>query len=146
MAKSYESMAGKYGNKVDEYSYEYAIKDFRFILGVSDIEYERIDVLKSKVFEKPIKEINNAGLGLELKSQTIKTGRKITDIRIQCKKTAAKAARKGRGRKKAEQAELPMEDGAAASREGKDLNRLREKYPAEFAELCAMPPKLVGKY
>ena len=136
MAKSYESMAGKYGNKQGEWSYECPVADFRFLLGVSDVEYSRTERLKKKVFEDPLKEINAAGFGIEMKSQSIKSGRKITDIRIQCKKTAAKVTAR-RGHKKAEQVELPMDAEAGTSRENKDLNRLREKYPDEFAELYA---------
>jgi plasmid replication initiation protein len=139
MAKSYESMAGKYGNKSGEWSYERSIDDFRFILGLSEEDYPETAELRRRAFEQPIKEINSAGLGIELKPQTIKTGRKITDIRIQCKKTAAKVERKGRSKKAvAETAlELPLEAGAPASREEKDLARLRAKYPEEFAELYA---------
>jgi plasmid replication initiation protein len=141
MAKSYESMAGKYGNKPGEWSYERPIEDFRFILGVSDSEYISDNYeLKRNVFEKPIKEINNAGFGLELRPQPIKTGRKITDIRIQCKKTTPKVTRRGR-KKKAEETiealELPVENGSLSSREEKELSRLREKFPGEFAELYA---------
>jgi plasmid replication initiation protein len=137
MAKSYESMAGKYGNKPGEWSYERPIEDFRFILGVDKTEYSMTQDLKKRVFEIPIKEINSAGLGIELKTQTIKTGRKITDIRIDCKKVAHKVTTRKGKKKVAEASELPLEAGAPASREAKDLARLRAKYPSEFAELYA---------
>jgi plasmid replication initiation protein len=138
MAKSYESMAGKYGNKPGEWSYERSLKDFRFILGVSEEEYPQTPELKRNVFEKPIKEINAAGLGLELKTQTIKSGRKITDIRIECKKTAPKLPVKRRKKTEASVSlPMPIQDNKTASRDDKDLTRLRERFPKEFAELYA---------
>jgi plasmid replication initiation protein len=138
IAKSWESEKGKHGNKTDCWYFERSTADFRFILGVPDDAYQRADKFKEKVLDNPLKEINNAGVGLEMKSQSVKTGREVTSYRIDCKKVARKVtARKGRGRKKAEQAELPMEDAVPVSREDKDLNRLREKYPDEFAELYA---------
>jgi plasmid replication initiation protein len=141
-AISWRSEAGKNGNKQGEWYFQYPLDDWRFILGVPPEAYKLFDNLKRFVFEKPIKEINNAGLGLELKTQTIKTGRKVTDIRIDCKKVARKVAPcKGRRCKKAVAAEaaleLPMDAGTPASHEEKELRHLSERYPEEFAELYA---------
>jgi plasmid replication initiation protein len=139
IAKSWESEAGKNGNKSDEWYFQYPLDEFRFILGVPTEAYKNIKDLKRRVFENPTKEINSAGLGLDMTPRTIKEGRKVSEIRMNCKKTAAKVERKGLGRKKAvaEALELPLEAGAPASREAKDLARLRAKYPSEFAELYA---------
>jgi plasmid replication initiation protein len=142
-AIGWQSEAGKNGNKQGEWYFKHSLVDWRFIFGVPPGAYKRSDNLKRYVFDEPIREINSAGLGLELKVQTIKTGRKITDIQINCKKVARKVTPcKGRGRKKAvaepETAlELPMEVDAPASHEEKELHRLRERYPEEFAELYA---------
>jgi plasmid replication initiation protein len=140
-AIGWQSEAGKNGNKAGEWYFQHSLVDWRFIFGVPPEAYKRFDNLKRFVFEEPIREINSAGLGIELKTQTIKTGRKVTDIRIDCKKVARKITPcKGQGCKKADGAgealELPMDD-TPSSREEKELRHLSERYPEEFAELYA---------
>lgn len=138
IAKSYESLAGKDGNESGSWYYERTIQEFRQMFGVPDDAYSEKRRFRQKVIEEPVKEINAAGIGLEITTVGIKQGRNLAAIRVKCKKTARKVpVKRGRPRKKAErQPELALEDETTArTREDKELEHLKELYPAEFAEL-----------
>jgi hypothetical protein len=91
-------------------------------------------LLKRYVIEGPVREINKAGLGMEITPTTIKQGCRIVAVRFYCKP----APRPVRGRKRITDAELPLvpesDIQAEEDREDKELARLRERYPEEFAE------------
>ena len=139
MAKSYESLAGKDGNEKDEWYFERSIPEFRHLFGVPDEAYQETKRFRQFVIENPVKEINNAGIGMEITTEGVKQGRNLKAIRLNCKKTPHKTQVK-RGRKKkaetADQIELPeLSNKPDDSRQGKELEHLKELYPAEFAEL-----------
>jgi plasmid replication initiation protein len=84
--------------------------------------------LKQKIIEGPIKEINEAGIGLEITPTTIKQGNRIVSIRFYCKQTARPARGKKKNKVEAEiTAMLPQSDlEAEQEREDKELAHLRE--------------------
>ncbi|MDR2793569.1 MAG: replication initiation protein [Treponema sp.] len=139
IAKSWESEKGKNGNKKGMWYFDETIEDFRLIMGIGEDDYKRTDNLKQFVVDRPINEINEAGLGLELKGKSIKSGRNVSGYRVDCKEVARTVTpRKGRKVKgRGIQLALPTSAGQADNRQDRELDRLQERYPNEFAELYA---------
>jgi plasmid replication initiation protein len=139
IAKSYESLAGQDGNQSDTWYYERTVQEFRQMLGVPDSVYSKTKRFKQFVIENPVKEINAAGIGLEITTEGIKQGRKLAGVRLNCKKTPRTIPPKRGRRKKAEtpeQLELPGKNPEAENqRQEKELEHLKELYPVKFAEL-----------
>jgi plasmid replication initiation protein len=135
MAMSYKSLAGKKGNRGETWYFERGFPDeIRKVMGVAENAYKDNHLLKQYVIEGPVREINEAGIGLKITPTTIKKGRRIVAVRFYCKP----APRPVRGQKRIKAAELPLipeaEIKAEEDREDKELARLREQYPEEFAE------------
>jgi hypothetical protein len=142
IAKSYESLAGKDGNKIDAWYFEREIQELRLMLGVPDNTYPQTKHFRQFVVENPVKEINKAGIGLEIATEGIKQGRNLKGIRFNCTKTPQKLPiKRGRGRPKKTatsdgQLELPDANPKTARLRGeKELEHLAELHPAEFTEL-----------
>lgn len=144
MAKSYESLAGKDGNQSKTWYFERTVHELRTMLGVPEDAYPETRDFRKKVVEEPVKEINSARIGLEIKTEGIKQGRNLKAIRFDCEKAAPTLpVKRGRGRpKKAAaatgQLELPeVNPKTAKLRKEKELAHLKELYPDAFAELYA---------
>jgi plasmid replication initiation protein len=137
MAKSYESLAGKDSNQDNDWYFERSIEEFRKIFGISRDIYKETRDFRKKVIEEPVKEINKAGIGLEITTEGIKQRRHLIAIRFDCKKVNRRLIAKGRKKKNAEeQPELPKPSPKTADRrEEKELEHLKELYPSEFAVL-----------
>jgi plasmid replication initiation protein len=139
MAKSYESLAGKDGNQRGVWYFERSVPELRQLLGIDPDAYPVTNVFKKKVIEDPVKELNSAGVGVEIQTEGIKQGRVLKGIRFNCVKAARTTAIKSGRRKKAE-ASPPVEllepsPKAAGNRVETELQHLQELYPDEFAEL-----------
>jgi hypothetical protein len=144
MAKSYESLAGKDGNQSNTWFFEWTILELRTMLGVPDETYPETKHFRQFVVEQPVKEINAAGIGLEIKTEGIKQGRNLKATRFNCKKAALTLpCKRGWGRpKKAATAsgQLKLPEGnpkTATLRKEKEQAHLKELYPDEFAVLYA---------
>jgi plasmid replication initiation protein len=140
MAESYASLKGKDGNAEMEWYFERSILDLRFMLGVDDTTYKETKRFRQFAVENPVKELNAAGIGVEIKTESIKKGRTLASIRFGCKRTPKTPSKKPRGRKKktetssdAGQPGLPFTEDEW-TRENKELQHLKERYPEEFAE------------
>ena len=135
IAMSYKSLQGQRGNASQKWYFERPITEIRMIMGVPKGAYKETRLLRQKVIEGPIKEINRSGLGLEIKSEGIKQGRELKSIRFACKKISRTIRRvKGSGEKEA----VPLPDSNPKTEdllEEKELEHLKELYPEEFAEL-----------
>jgi plasmid replication initiation protein len=134
MAMSYRSLAGKDGNGRGEWYFERSFpEETRFIMGVGDGEHKDNRDLKKNVIDGPLKEINQANIGVKIVPTTVKQKRRIVAIRFDC----ASEQRRTRGRKKDIEAPvLPEPDHRAEDeREEKELAHLRGIYPVEFAQL-----------
>jgi plasmid replication initiation protein len=135
---SYSSLAGKSGNKDGAWYFEYSVSDLRLILSVPDDAYPQTGNFRRFVIEKPIKEINEAGIGVTITTEGIKQGRNLKGIRFNCEETkrTASTSRKRRRDSKKPPLELPEPSAATANmREEKELQHLKTLYPDEFAKL-----------
>ncbi|MDR0553475.1 MAG: replication initiation protein, partial [Treponema sp.] len=131
MAVSYESLKGKDGNKSESWYFERSIPELRFMFGIPEDAYPETKRFRQKVIEEPVEEINQAGIGVKIKTEGIKQGRRLAALRFNCEKAARTIPAKKRGRsgKKAEsQLELPDQNPAKARQE-KELEHLKELYP-----------------
>jgi len=145
IAASYMSLKGKAGNRPGSWYFERSVEDLRFILGVPPDAYKETRDFKRKILEGPVREINQAGLGVEIMPQGIKQGRRIAVIRFECG-PAERRARGGRRPKKTEAAPVPgaaalppvlpaEPEEAALFREDKELRHLKDLYQDEFRVL-----------
>jgi plasmid replication initiation protein len=138
ISTSYSSLAGKDGNKNGAWYFEYSVSDLRLILSVPDDAYPQTGNFRRFVIEKPVKEINEAGIGVTITTEGIKQGRNLKSIRFNCeeaKRTTSTSRKRGRGSKKPP-LELPETSPKTANmREEKELQHLKNLYPDEFAEL-----------
>jgi plasmid replication initiation protein len=140
LVMSYAFLNGRNGYKSGEWYVEENIEDFRSLLGVPEDSYKENRLFRQKVIEEPVREINKAGIGIEISPEGVKNGRNLTGIRLNCKrKTHAVAVRKP-GRKKPQGEKLELAEGnpkLVKEREEKELEHLKERYPDEFAALYA---------
>jgi plasmid replication initiation protein len=134
MAMSYESMQGKQGNADNSWFFEWKTPELRMIMGVPEKSYKKTSDFRKYVIDEPVKELNNAGLGLKIMPEGIKQGRKIAAIRFYCKKTPRTV--KGKRSEEKESTQLPEPDFRTEQMlKEKELEHLKELYPDEFAEL-----------
>jgi plasmid replication initiation protein len=135
LSMSYRSMAGKNGNHGETFYFERGFPDeIRLVMGVKKDTYKDNHLLKQKVIDRPVEEINRAGMGIAIKPTTVKQGRRIVAIRFDCSVKARTAEVEGKGRKTEPGTPAP-DNRAEREREEKELARLKELYPEEFAEL-----------
>jgi hypothetical protein len=140
IAKSYESLAGKEGNKKGKWFFTRTLPEIRHIMGIEPDEYPLTSDLRRFVLEAPVSELNNAGIGLSVSLSYIREGRCLAAVRFDCAAVAAKRPRKKPAAKK-----------PAAADEDAELARLRQQYPTEYAallesELANPPAKLAAFY
>ena len=135
-AVSYSSLKGKDGNGDKAWYFERSVEELRDMFGVPAETYKETRDFRRKVIEEPVREINHAGIGLEITTEGVKQGRKLAAIRFDCKQTA-RTLPKRRGKKKGTpQPELPeLSPKTADQREEKELEHLAELYSEEFAAL-----------
>jgi plasmid replication initiation protein len=138
LAKSYSYLQGQDGNQDNMWYFICAVEDLRTMLSIPDSAYPETRDFRKKTVEYPLKELNQAGIGLEVTTESIKCGRKLTGIKFNCAKVARKVQARGKdGKKKGKrQLELPEENPKLTrERKEKELEHLKEQYPAEFAAL-----------
>jgi plasmid replication initiation protein len=136
LAISYSSLMGKDGNQKYEWYFERPIEELRFMLGIPDGAYKETKLFRQYAIEKPVKEINNAGLGVAIKAEGIKQGRKLTAIRFDCEKVQRTVSKKGKAKKESNHTQPPMSDPAPSSKKEKiPIEHLKDVYPEEYAEL-----------
>jgi plasmid replication initiation protein len=146
IAMSYMSMKGTQGNAEQTWYFERDIPELRTILGVPEKAYKETHLFKQYVIEKPVKEINEAEIGMEIQTSTVKQGRKLVALRFNCKKKPQTARKKGKN--KPDLLLFPdMNPKTADLRQEKELEHLKELYPDEFAtlyeeELAKYPPSI----
>ena len=133
---SYKSLQGKAGNEENAWYVERNLIELRKLFGLRPEEYQETYIFRRKVIEGPVREINNAGIGVMLTIVAIKRGRVIVGFRFECK-IAARTTGKKRGRETAVEAvDLPCHSSRYAEEKlDKENDHLREVYPEEFAAL-----------
>lgn len=138
MAKSYESLQGKDGNPSGCWYFERTIPELRELFCIPTEAYAENKRFRQFVVENPVKEINTAGIGLEIDTEGVKQGRQLKGVRFNCKKTPAKVSKKGKRKRKYPPAAAPLELPEADPRFAdlritKEQEHLKERYPEEFA-------------
>jgi plasmid replication initiation protein len=135
-AVSYSSLKGKDGNGDTAWYFERSVEELRDMFGVPADTYKETRDFRKKVIEEPVKEINQAGIGLEITAEGIKQGRELAAIRFDCKQTA-RTLPKHHGKKQGTpRLEVPERSPKTANQRGeKELEHLAELYPEEFAAL-----------
>ena len=127
-------LQGKSGNRSKEWYFQASILDFRFMLGVPPKTYKETHLLRRYIIENPIKEINEAGIGIEIIAEGIKVGRSLVAVRLKCKQVARKLLKSKGKNKRAIQLELSdITLKTSDQLEEKELELLKERYPQEFA-------------
>jgi plasmid replication initiation protein len=139
IALSFAYLKGKQGNKDGTRYFQWTIEELRQILGVPADAYKETHLFKQKVIDAPIREINNAGLGLTINIERVKQGRFLVALRFDCEQAYRSLPGKDKNRENAAvQLELPEQNPkTAGQREEKELEHLKECYPDEFAALYA---------
>jgi plasmid replication initiation protein len=135
IAKSYESLKGKDGNRDEKWYFERDVQELREMLGVPIDTYKETRDFRKFAIENPVKEINDAGIGLTIATKSVKQGRKLAAVRFDCEQAARTVPKKSR-KQATPPVTLPEPDPkTAAEREEKELEHLMELYPEEFAVL-----------
>jgi plasmid replication initiation protein len=128
-ALSLMSFSGKDGNAEMCWFVDRSIEDLRMIMGVKDDEYKVTNEFKRRVIDGPVEEVNKANLGVEIKADYKRQGRKVVGVRLECKKV-----RRHTLTATGEKINLPDEK-AKKTQEDKELDRLMLLYPREYTEL-----------
>lgn len=130
---SYKSLQGKDGNDDNAWYVERTLEEIRKLFGIKEAEYQRTNTFRQKVIEDPVNEINEAGIGFKIKTESIKKGRNLVAIRLNCKSVPrATAAKKGINAR-AKRADLPdLTPKEEQTQTDKQNQHLRELYPEEF--------------
>jgi hypothetical protein len=148
LAKSYESLAGKQGNPQDCWYFERTVEEMRKILGIEDQKYTKTADFRRYVIEGPLRELNEADLGVAIVPEYVRKGKFLAAIRFSCRKNVRKAV----GRKKKNIKDLPAPETDlryAQELEAKEDEHLKKLYPDEFARLYAEAVEnvpLVGRH
>jgi plasmid replication initiation protein len=137
MAKSYESLAGKDGNREGYWYFERTLPELRELFAIAPEAYAETRDFRKKVIEQPVKELNAAEIGVTIVTEGIKQGRKLQGIRFDCNKTRKTLpAKRGHGRSRKTpdpETRITVPDQTPKpSREETELEHLRELYPSEF--------------
>jgi plasmid replication initiation protein len=144
LAKSYESLSGKEGNKKGQWYFTRTIPEIRQIMGIKPDEYPYTHDLRRYVVEAPIKELNSSNLGIALTLKYIREGRNLTGIRFDCKSTSQRPAVQIKNKPRYREHSCRNTPVAEPETEDEVLQRLREQYPDEYQEMLeyelAHPP------
>jgi len=144
-AISYSSLKGRDGNATNEWYFERTIPELRKIFGIGPDEYKKTNDFKVNVIERPINEINNAGMGIKITLVDVRDGRSLIAIRFVCEKAISTTASKKTRQGKQATAQLPLPVSEEYEREEKELAHLRELYPDEFAALYEIELTKISK-
>lgn len=136
LAKSYESLAGKQGNPKDCWYFERTVEEMRKILGIEDEKYTKTADFRRYVIEGPLRELNEANLGVVIVPEYIRKGKFLVSIRFSCRKHIKKTL--GGKKKNIKDLSAPEIDSRHARElEAKEDEHLKKLYPDEFAHLYA---------
>ena len=89
MVMTHSGMAGKYGNRSGEWYYpELSIGALRQLFLIPDNQYKRTDIFRRTIIDLPIKEINQADLGIEITPVYKRRGRYLRGVELHCRRVA----------------------------------------------------------
>lgn len=118
LVMSYEGMAGKSGNKPGEWYIDLQFDLVRKLFQIADHQYKLKNAFRKNVIDLPIREINEAGLGIRVDCDYDKwrRGRRLDGVRLICKLLKTGEPR-------------PVHPATAAE---KEASGLRAKYPEDW--------------
>jgi plasmid replication initiation protein len=113
--------AGRGGNQPGTWYVDLDFDTLRTLLRIRPEEYKQTNNLRKWVVDNPVREINEAGIGLRVECdyETLRRGRRLLGVRLKCK-----LLKKGDPR--------PV---AAATKAEREEDNLAEAYPERYAEL-----------
>jgi len=88
LALSYAGFAGKDGNKPGEWYFKYTVAELRALFQIPNSQYKITGNFRTKIVDLPIAEINQAGIGLEIKANPEKQGRRLAGFHFNCRFTS----------------------------------------------------------
>lgn len=66
--------------------YELELTELRHLFKIGANEYPRTGDLRNKVIDAPVREINEAGIGVQLKPEFLRRGRELFAVRMHCQR------------------------------------------------------------
>lgn len=118
---------GRGGNDPGAWYVDLEFDSLRTLLKIKPNEYKQTSDLRKKVIDTPVREINEAGIGLRVECDydTLRQGRRLLGVRLNCKLLKKRDPR-------------PV---TPATKQEDEEERLKEKYPERYAELLAAAKK-----
>lgn len=118
---------GTGGNRPGEWYTDLEFDTLRTLLKIKPNEYKLTADLRKYVVDAPVREINEAGIGLRVECDydTLRRGRRLLGVRLKCKLLKKSDPR-------------PV---TPATKQEDEEERLKEKYPERYAELLAEAKK-----
>lgn len=83
-ALSKQGFSGKNGNKQKEWWFDFETDLLKAYLCISKDKYKRTRDFQLRCIKEPIEEINNAGIGIHISYESIKSGRSIVGFHFEC--------------------------------------------------------------
>jgi hypothetical protein len=138
IAMSYAGFAGKDGNKPGKWYFEKGIKELRMLFQIEKSKYPRTGNFRIYIIDEPVKELNEAKIGLEINLEYIREGKYLTGVRFNCEFVEDKPKKK-RVRKVIEAPQELAEEETAESRqrelEKTEAKKRRLQYPEEWQSI-----------
>lgn len=91
-ALSQQGFAGRGGNRRRTWWFEVSVEYLRAFLGVEDGRYREANDLKVWCVERPVAEINRAGVGIRIGFEPVRRGKSIAGFRFECADTSPAGA------------------------------------------------------
>lgn len=115
--------AGRGGNKPGEWYVDLEFATLRTLLKIRPEEYKVVGNFRARVIDGPVREINEAGIGLRIECDydTLRRGRQLLGVRLNCKLLKRRDPR-------------PV---TPATKEEDEEEQLVAKYPKRYEEMLA---------
>jgi plasmid replication initiation protein len=85
LVMSYKGFEGKGGNRSGEWFFEKTPEEIRLLLGIRSDQYPRTNNLRARCVDAPVKQINDAEIGLRIDMDYKKRGKVLKAFKFNCK-------------------------------------------------------------
>ena len=85
LALSYAGFEGKDGNRRGEWWFQHTLDELRALFQVDEKQYKLANAFRRKIIDLPIKEINDANIGLRIEPKYIRRGKWLIGARFNCR-------------------------------------------------------------
>ena len=135
LALSYSGFAGKNGNPPGTWYFKHTLDEIRALFQIDTKKYKLTKAFRENIIDKPIKEINDAGIGLRIEPEYIREGKWLVGARFNCRWVKPDEP-------------LPVTPVTETERENEQLRAAFpeefEKYKAEYIAQKQEQPELEG--